>query len=174
MTKGNGLQKLNVLTVDDSEHMRRIILALLMGLGFGFDHIFTAKDGVEALEILKSGHIDLVITDHRMPVLDGIDFTRLVRSGADSPNPYIPVIMLTAHADVEHIQAARDAGVSEFLRKPVNAQALYQRIAAVVEKPRAFIKSSDYNGPDRRRRNDPGYNGPERRSSSGIVMRKRD
>ncbi|MDA0664423.1 MAG: response regulator, partial [Proteobacteria bacterium] len=83
--------------------------------------------------------------------LDGIDFTRMVRSAADSPNPFVPIIMLTSHTARTRVMEARDVGVTEFLAKPITANGLYTRIATIIEHPRQFVRKSVYFGPDRRR-----------------------
>ncbi|MAT33688.1 MAG: two-component system response regulator [Ponticaulis sp.] len=154
-------KKLSVLIVEDNIHMLRILGTMVRG--FGFDEVFLVQDPAEALEIIKANVIDLMFIDYRMPVLDGIEFTQLVRNSDDSPNPYVPIIMVTAHSEPSKVRAARDAGVTEFCCKPINAKTLYSRIISVVNKPRDFIRSSTYFGPDRRRRDDPTYRGPERR-----------
>lgn len=152
---------LSVLIVEDNIHMLRILATMVRG--FGFDEVHMVQDPAEALEVIKSTPIDLIFLDYRMPVLDGIEFTQLVRNSNDSPNPYVPIIMVTAHSEPSKVRAARDAGVTEFCCKPINAQTLYSRIVSVVNRPRDFIRAGGYFGPDRRRREDPHYRGPERR-----------
>lgn len=152
---------LSVLIVDDNVHMLRILATMVRG--FGFDEVHMVQDPADALEVIKSTPVDLIFLDYRMPVLDGIEFTQLVRNSGDSPNPYVPIIMVTAHSEPSKVRAARDAGVTEFCCKPINAQTLYSRIVSVVNKPRDFIRAPNYFGPDRRRRDDPNYRGPERR-----------
>jgi DNA-binding response OmpR family regulator len=71
--------------------------------------------------------------------------------------------MLTGHSEKRRVTVARDAGVTEFLAKPISAKALYQRILNVVVNPRPFVKTKSYFGPDRRRNVNPNYIGPERR-----------
>ena len=95
--------------------------------------------------------------------MDGVEFTRQVRRAPDSRNPYLPIIMMTGHSARSRVEEARDAGVTEFIVKPVTAKTLLNRIYAVVYKPRPFLHTDSYFGPDRRRRNDPGYSGPWRR-----------
>ena len=75
----------------------------------------------------------------------------MVRTAPDSPNPFVPIIMLTAHSSLERVIQARDSGVNEFLTKPVTASGLYSRISTVIESPRQFVRASEYFGPDRRR-----------------------
>ena len=73
--------------------------------------------------------------------------------------------MLTGHTSIERVRAARDAGVNEFLAKPVSAKAILTRLISVIEHPRPFVRTKVYFGPDRRRHRDGGYHGPERRAS---------
>ena len=103
---------------------------------------------------------DFVLTDLSMKPIDGIEFTKLVRTAQDSPNPYVPIVMVTGHTERARVEAARDAGVTEFLAKPITAQNLLLRLAEIVERPRAFVRCDTYFGPDRRRRADPDYHRP--------------
>ena len=98
-----------------------------------------------------------------MPIFDGLELTQMIRQPGANSNPYVAVIMLTGHSEKKRVTAARDAGVTEFLAKPISAKALYQRIVNVVANPRPFIKTKSYFGPDRRRNVNPNYVGPERR-----------
>ena len=156
-----GLERVRFLVVDDNAHMINIVKTILRG--FGAAHIFEAKDATDAFHRLKHDSIDIVITDYQMEVLDGIEFVKLVRNSSDSPNRYVPIIMLTAHSERSRVIQSRDAGANEFCCKPVTAQELYRKVVAIVDYPRPFIKTSSYFGPDRRRRQDPKYAGPERR-----------
>ena len=71
--------------------------------------------------------------------------------------------MMTGHAERAEVEAARDAGVTEFLLKPLTLRAMVDRLEAAIQRPRAFIRAPSYFGPDRRRRDDPAYRGPRRR-----------
>ena len=104
------------------------------------------------------------IVDFNMMPLDGIEFTRLVRTSPDTANPYLPIIMMTGHSEKSRVYEARDAGVTEFVVKPITAKAILDRIQAVIMRPRAFVKNDSYFGPDRRRTNTVNYTGPMRRS----------
>jgi DNA-binding response OmpR family regulator len=99
-----------------------------------------------------------------MNPLDGLDFVRLLRQSPSSPCPTVPVIMVTGHSTLHHVQEARDAGVDELLTKPVAARDLVDRLFQVVEHRRAFVKTDGYFGPERRRRADLSYTGPKRRA----------
>lgn len=156
-----GLQRVRVLVVDDNAHMINIVKTILRG--FGATQIVEARDAVDAFDRLRNDSIDMVIVDYQMDVLDGVEFVKLVRNSSDSGNRYVPIIMLTAHSERSRVMSARDAGINEFCCKPVTATELHRKVAAIIDKPRPYVKTSNYFGPDRRRRMDPKYHGPERR-----------
>ncbi len=159
----SSLKSLNVLLVDDNQNMRAITSAVLHSADIR--NVHEADEGASAFDVLRRHAVDLAIVDFNMFPLDGVEFTRLVRTSADSPNPYLPIIMMTGHSERARVYEARDAGVNEFIVKPITAKAVLDRINAVILRPRAFIKSEGYIGPCRRRRDAPDYAGPFRRSS---------
>ena len=156
-----GLESLRVLLVEDNAHMRRILATMLAGIGM--KQVTEAQDGDDALEKLKRWPADFVMADFRMRPMDGVEFTRRIRTDEDSPNPFLPIIMMTGHAERARVMEARDAGVTEFVVKPLTAQAVMDRINAIINRPRPFVRCNGYFGPDRRRRQDPRYTGPMRR-----------
>lgn len=159
------LSNLSALIIDDNFHMRQLVKTVLSALNLR--NVAEAEDGASAIKVLQTFEADFVICDWAMTPIDGIDFTQLIRTSEDSPNIYLPIIMLSGHTEMNRIMIARDAGVNEFLAKPVSATNLYQRIRAIIEQPRKFVRTSNYFGPDRRRRLDPNYIGPERRKAVG-------
>lgn len=154
---------LKILLVDDNHHMRVLLSEILRAIGVRV--VYEANDGAEALQIMRTHQIDIIMTDLAMQPLDGIDFVRLLRNSPDSPNPMAPVIMITGHSTHKRVNEARDVGVNEFLSKPVTARGVIERISRVVENPRCYVRTPSYFGPDRRRRNDPDYTGPMRRKT---------
>ncbi len=160
---GYDLSHLSVLVVDDNKHMLTLLRTILHGLGVG--HIREALDAGEALREMRSFAPDILITDWVMSPMDGLELVRRIRCGEDSPNPYMPIIMLTGYTELHRVVESRDAGVTEFLAKPVSAKALYSRIIGIIERPRPFVRTKSYFGPDRRRREDGGFQGPERRGT---------
>ena len=159
----SAMETLQVLLADDNQHMRAIVMTILKGVGV--KRIREVGDGSEALQALREFTADLVIVDFNMAPLDGVEFTRLVRNAKDSPNPYLPIIMMTGHAERSRVCEARDAGVTEFVVKPVTARSILSRIQAVIFKPRTFVRTDSYFGPCRRRISDERYPGPFRRGS---------
>ena len=158
-----GLEALSVLLADDNPHMREIVGVLLNN--FGIKQIRAVQDGQHGLEVLRFWQPDLAIVDFKMEPVDGVEFTRYVRTSPQSRNPYLPIIMMTGHSARARVYEARDAGVTEFVVKPVNARILLDRIMAVIYRPRPFVRTKSYFGPDRRRRADPDYAGPLRRAA---------
>lgn len=155
------LDFLKILLVDDNQHMRVLLTEILRAIGVR--HIFEAANGAEAVQMLRVHPIDIVMTDLAMQPLDGVDFTRLIRQSPDSPNPMIPIIMISGHSTIQRVAEARDAGVTEFLAKPVTARGVIDRLNEVIEYPRPYIRTQEFFGPDRRRRSDANYHGPLRR-----------
>ncbi len=155
--------RLRFLIVDDNIHMRRIIRALLHG--FGVREAHEAEDGAAGLEAFTSYSPDVVITDWAMPIFDGVELTRMIRQADAISNPFVPIIMVSGYAERRKVLEARDAGVNEFLVKPISAKALYQRIVSVVLTPRPYIRTKTFFGPDRRRDINPNYNDEERRNN---------
>ena len=154
---------LKILLVDDNHYMRVLLAEILRAIGVV--RIYEANDGAQGLQMMRDHEIDIVMTDLSMQPLDGIDFVRLLRNSPDSPNQMAPVIMVTGHSTFARVNEARDAGVNEFLAKPLTARGVIERLHQAIEHPRAYIRSADYFGPDRRRRSDPTYKGPRRRTN---------
>jgi CheY-like chemotaxis protein len=157
------LERLKVLVVDDNHHMINIIKTILRG--FEVKDFFDASNAADAFATIRGTPIDLIITDFAMEPINGCDLTRLIRTAEDSPNHFVPIIMLTAYAERSKVEQARDAGVTEFCAKPVTATELYRKVCAVINTPRSFIRTNVYFGPDRRRRKDDTYKGNERREN---------
>src|ERR1700761_7580061 len=88
----------------------------------------------------------------------------MLRNSPDSKNPYLPIVMMTGHSEKSRVVEARDAGVTEFVAKPLTAKSVLERLQAVIYRPRPFVRTANYFGPDRRRREDPAYGGPWRRA----------
>ncbi|HEY1073486.1 response regulator [Brevundimonas sp.] len=163
----SALQSLDILLADDNPNMRAIVSAMLKSIGV--TRVREVDDGSAALEALKTRPADLAIVDFRMLPVDGVTFTQLIRTAPDSPNPYLPIIMMTGHSEKRRVTEARDAGVTEFVAKPVNAPALLARIEAVILRPRPFIRGGGYFGPDRRRTHADSYTGPFRRAGDAVI-----
>ena len=158
---GGAFEHLKALIVEDNQHMRTLLRSLLNALGVV--NVLEASNGEDAFALLRDKQPDLILTDLSMKPMDGLAFAREVRMSKASPNPYIPIIMVTGHTERHRIEAARDAGVTEVLAKPITAGNLFQRIGEIVDRPRPFVKCNTYFGPDRRRHVMEDYAGPFRR-----------
>ncbi len=159
----HSLDRVNFLIVDDNKPMRHLVVTILKTLGAR--NVLEATNGRDAFAEMNSYPADIVICDWNMQPMDGIAFTREMRSGSNSPNRYVPIILLTGHTELARVRQARDAGVNEFLAKPISATSIYSRIRSIIERPRQFIRAEGYFGPDRRRRDTKDYPGPFRRST---------
>lgn len=158
------ISKVRFLIAEDNPFMRSI-LRMLLG-AFGVHEYVEAKDGAQAWDMLGSSDSDIILLDWEMEPVNGIELAKRVRKGTDSPNRFIPMIMITGHSERARITEARDAGINEILIKPISATQLYQRIKSVIDRPRQYVESKDYFGPDRRRHRDPNYAGLERRAGA--------
>jgi CheY-like chemotaxis protein len=156
------LERLDVAIIDDSRSMRELYKTVLRDLRVG--RVRTYAEAPLALAELQMAPADVVIVDWMMEPMDGLEFTRALRALPDSLARRIPVLMVTAHSEAWRVEAARDAGVTEFLAKPVSVRLVAERLLMIVEKPRPFVREATYAGPDRRRRDAP-FHGVDRRAN---------
>lgn len=122
--------KIKFLVVDDFSTMRRIVRNLLKELGF--TNVDEAEDGAVALQKLKAGGFDFIVTDWNMPNMDGLMLLQSVR--ADPALKALPVLMVTAEAKKENIIAAAQAGASGYVVKPFTAATLNEKLTKIFEK----------------------------------------
>ena len=163
------ISKLRVLVADPFAQLREILRDILIR-GVGVSEVLEAKNGEEAIALMRELPCDVVIADARMEPLGGIEITQMIRKGEERIDPFIPVIIVSGHAEVTEIVAARDAGANEYLAKPLSAKILDLRLNAVVHHPRPFIRSDDFFGPDRRRHESDRYKGSERRTVEPDIV----
>jgi len=147
-------QGLNILIGDSNAYMRRLTRTMLMNLGA--KSVTEAGDGLAALEAIRIGDPDIVVLEWDMPVLNGMEVMRIVRSPGVFPRPNIPIIMLTSRAQRSYVIEALRAGVHEFLLKPTSPKALHDRLMSIVAKPRPMMQLGEHYVPKpRRRREEP-------------------
>ena len=142
-------RSLRILVIDDSRDMQLIVKSILSELGV--TAVRVVSDAALGFQELQGFPADLIIVDWYVEPLDGLDFVRLVRNAKDSQNPYVPIIMLSGFTEHQRVAQARDAGVNEYLVKPVSVQTVASRISSVINNPRPLIRSKKYFGPCRRR-----------------------
>lgn len=143
------IQQLRVLVIDDNAFMRKMVRSLLNNIGV--KKVYEAADGIAGLEQIRAVAPDVIVLDWEMPLLNGPELVRIVRSPGVFPMPDIPIIMLTAHGERSRIIEAVRIGVNEFLCKPVSAKALTDRLISILAKPRANVQLGDYYGPEPRK-----------------------
>lgn len=159
------LAKVRVLVADRDRRMASLVLSVLNSFGFREVRVITC--GSEALETLKNDPFDLIITEWNLANTGGLELVRAIRDAKDHQRLKrdIPIIMLTAKADMDAVKAARDSGITEFLIKPFTAATLAHRLIQVIDNPRVFIEAPQFVGPDRRRRGEDAP-GSERRGGA--------
>jgi two-component system, chemotaxis family, chemotaxis protein CheY len=150
-----------VLIVEDMQPMLSLTMSILNI--FGIKYVDGVKSVDEGYTLFQQYNHDLVITDWLMEPLDGLDLIRKIRKDDSSPNKFVPIILMTGYSEQPRVETARDTGVTEFLMKPYSARDLYARIVQIIEKPRQFVDTGAFFGPDRRRRKNFDYTGPNRR-----------
>ena len=163
------INEMNVLIVDDDRHMRMLIRNVLFALGV--NEVYEASDGEAALDEIKTFTPHLILCDLKMDPVGGIEFVSHIRTQPESPYRFVPVIMITAYADMDAVADARDVGINEFMAKPVSAAALEKRIARVIEDSRQFVEAPDFLGPDRRRNTKGGFGGQNRREAEPNYLK---
>ena len=159
---GYNFDRLKVLVVDDNAHMRKLVVTILQA--FGVLQVYEADSGERAWNVLRENNPDVIVLDWMMEGMSGLELMEMIRSNPQAPNPFVPVIMLTGHTHIDQVKQARDAGVNEFIAKPVSVRTMMQRLVAVIENPRPYVRTKVYFGPCRRRRGADEYRGPERRT----------
>jgi CheY-like chemotaxis protein len=142
------IQGLNIVVADRNQFMRRLTRTMLMNLGARV--VVEAVDGLTALEAIRTCDPDLLFLEWDLPVLDGMEVIRIVRSPGVFPRPALPIVMLTNRAERSCVLRALRAGVHEFLIKPTSPQALRDRISSVMLKPRPMVKLGDFYVPEPR------------------------
>lgn len=155
------LKKMKVLIVDPNAFMRGVVADSLRRLMV--TNIMAAASAVEAFTVGRAFKPDVVFVDWDAGRMSGLEFTREVRRNTTGVSRETPIILLAGVIDHDQLMSARQAGINEFLLKPVSAQGVLSRIEEVVLRPRKFIDSRNYVGPCRRRKDDPNYAGPWRR-----------
>lgn len=155
--------KLDVLVVDPSPHMATLIGQMLRHLKVRRVDEVQSSDGAAVL--LQTHRFGAIMVNDVLTPMNGIALVKALRVASEGLNRDTPVIMMSANPDASEIALARDAGVTEFLRKPFAAQHVQTRLVSILAAPREFIEATAYAGPDRRRKR-ADHKGSERRRSS--------
>jgi two-component system chemotaxis response regulator CheY len=156
------LKKVSILVAEDLQPMRTLIVSVLDAFGIGT--IYEASNGENAYRLFQKHNPDIVITDWLMEPVDGLEFIRMIRREEKSVNRLVPVIMMTGYSAMQRVTLARDLGATEFLTKPFTGRDLAKRINLIINRPRDFVETENFFGPNRRRKKGDGYSGPRRRA----------
>lgn len=159
------LMRLKVLVIDDNKFSRSLLMTQLGN--YGIRDVAESGDGVDGLKRLQQEDFHLVLLDYEMTPLNGAEFARLVRRDPSIQNQEVPIIMISGYSDLSHVKEARDAGINEFLGKPVSADLLYKRIAHTLLHPRPFVRTDRYVGPQQREEKAPPPPEEPRKSTVG-------
>ncbi len=158
------LRDVVVLVADGSSYFSMLVHGMLRG--FGTSKVIEARNAVDALRVLSSHRIDVLICDSKLPPHGGHALTRAIRRKADHDHRMIPILVMSADTRETTIKRARDAGANMVIAKPMSPVNLYDRLAWIAVTPRQFVDSPNYFGPDRRFKIE-GYPG-------GVGRRKTD
>ncbi len=157
---GYDFSNLSIMIVDDDMLMRNLVKSMLFSLGI--TKVSIQSNPNEAINDIVALKPDILITDWEMKPINGLDFSKKIRGMNNPLLSHLPIIMLTGYTQIDRVFAAREIGINEFLAKPVSVQTLYSRILSVAKRPRDFVKTKSYFGPDRRRKDMP-FIGEDRR-----------
>ncbi len=137
----------NILVAEDDRGTRLLMKAVLEGGGY---NVITAENGSDALEVLAHEHVDLIVLDVMMPVMDGYEFTKILRQGGDET----PILMVTAKQGHESIKEGFMSGTDDYMVKPVDEEEMLWRISALLRRAKIVSEKKltvgqsvfDYNG----------------------------
>jgi two-component system chemotaxis response regulator CheY len=120
-----------ILIVDDSSVMRKIVGRSLRQAGLDVVQILEASNGSEALSLARENSLDLILSDINMPLMDGLEFVRQLRSIEAAQ--HIPVIMVTTEAGEAHVVQALSLGASGYIRKPFTPEQIKERVMPLLK-----------------------------------------
>ncbi|RMB08979.1 response regulator [Eilatimonas milleporae] len=174
-------ERVSVLLAEDSPFIRSLLVNSLKVLGVG--NVYAVEDGGDAIhfmnrvknEPMRVGvqSIDIIMSNWDMHPVDGMMLLRWVRRHKDSVDRFVPFVLITSYTEPERVLEARELGVTEILAKPFTVNNIAEKLISIIERPRQFVHTKDYFGPDRRRRKVP-HDGPERRKltdkSEGVEI----
>ncbi len=124
--------KRKVLVVDDNQDIRELVMHILDADGF---HVFSAVDGENALAILRSNQVDLILLDVMMPGTSGLEVLTEIRTGSLKQHRDIPVIMITSMATTKDIDKALAIGANSYIVKPFRGALIREKVRTILELP---------------------------------------
>ena len=124
------MSEIKALIVDDSSVMRKIVERALRQAGVPLGTVFEASSGTEGLEVLRHERVQLILSDINMPMMDGLEFLRALRT--ENLAEGVPVVMITTESSEEHVRQAIAAGAQGYLRKPFTADQVKERVLPLI------------------------------------------
>lgn len=167
------LLRARILMIEDHPPTAATLQAILEALGFS--KVTLAANMTAAIDALKKTAFDLILCDFQLGIVNGLMLVRMIRQADGLSNPNVPIVMITAHADSGRVTEALKSGVDDFLVKPVEPDTIARCLGSLLERPRSFVKSKSYAGPDRRRRstaNNPGRRTEDNEPPSRVPKNK--
>ena len=123
----------SILLVDDEEGIRKVLSITLSDLGY---QVYTAENGVEALQVFEAKRPPIVLTDIKMPEMDGLEATATIRTWERSKGHHVPIIAMTAHAMKSHRELCLEAGMDDYVSKPIRLKELLGKLQEVMNSAR--------------------------------------
>ena len=123
--------KINILVVDDSAAIRKILMRVLSQTDLPIEEVHEASDGTEALKILKNGQVNLVLSDVNMPNMDGLELLTTVRANTEWKK--VPVIMITTEGSQAKVFEAVQLGANGYVRKPFTAEQIKNKVLSCLK-----------------------------------------
>ncbi len=155
---------LDILIVENNLFEQSVMQTMLRA--FGARQVRAARNGKLAIRSVLSRAPDIILLDREIGEPSGLDVARFIRLASKSPDNFLPMIMVTSHAEQCQIVEARDAGINAVILKPFSPQTLYRHVLKVIAAPRQFVRTKNYFGPDRRSFTCVQYTGEERRKAA--------
>jgi CheY-like chemotaxis protein len=142
------LKGLAFLVADPNPYFSRIVIGLLRS--FGANNTAEARNSFDAIQILNSQKVDIVLCDDKLPPHGGLQVTHAIRRKTDNENRTAPILIMAGDTRETLIRIARDAGANMVIAKPLSPASLYDRLTWIAFNPRQFVDTPNYYGPDRR------------------------
>ena len=125
------MREVHTLIVDDPSVMRKIVERSLRQAGIEEMVVHEAGNGIEALEVLRAGKMDLILSDINMPAMDGLELLRQIKMQNLAPG--VPVVMITTESSEEHVRQAIASGARGYIRKPFTPEQVKERVLPLIE-----------------------------------------
>jgi len=158
------LKGLVFLVADANPYFSRIVVGLLRS--FGATNVIEARNSFDAIHVLETQKVDILLCDDRLPPHGGLKLTHAIRRKKDNENRTVPILIMSGEARESVVKSARDTGANMVIAKPLSPASLYDRLTWIAFNPRQFVDAPTYFGPDRRFKIE-GYPG-------GVGRRKTD